>query len=502
MICSGAAVAGRRHCDTEMARGPEPAAHQNHIMIKRRDLLLSLGATTLAACAPLPTARQLGALEVADITVRTQMRGNLLMPDFVGLSFESELLADSAWFNGGNAVLQHLVRNLGSEGVLRFGGNSSDTAFWQREPGALPAGFSHAVTPADIDRLAAFAEACGWRVVYGINLGRGDPQRAADEAAYVAQRLGSRLDALQIGNEPDLYERRGLRPGGYSADAFVKEWEVVAAAIRARAGDVPLAGPDVAYRPEWLEAFARSGAGQARFLSAHYYPVGPAKDASVDIRALLASEELRAEQMKAPVDIAGRYFRPLRLTEANSCYDGGKPGVSDVAASALWAIDTSMGFCRDGWSGIYFHGGSRSVYSPIRRDASGNFVPQPLYYGLLLMAQAAPLTLVESTTRERPAYLRLFAGVTSQGHIRVFLVNPHQGNAVDVRIDANRPLQKGDVLQLRTPTLYSRDGLTLGGAGVAADGSWKWAQPEAAVLQGTSAFVTVAPAAAVLLTLD
>jgi hypothetical protein len=471
-------------------------------MINRRDLLLSLGATALAACAPLESPRQLGSLEVADITVRTQMRGNPLMSDYLGLSFESELLADPAWFHGGNQTLQRLLRNLSPGGVLRLGGNSSDTALWQREQAALPSRYSHAVTPADIDRLAAFVEACGWRVVYGLNLGLGDPHRAADEAAYVAQRLGSHLDAFQIGNEPDLYERRGLRPAGYSAEAFVAEWQAFAAAIRAKAGDVPLAGPDIGYRPDWIETFARGCADQARFLSAHYYPVGPAKDSSVDIHSLLASEELRRDQMKAPVDIAGRYYRPLRLTEANSCYDGGKPGLSDTAASAFWAIDTSIGFCHDGWSGIYFHGGKNSPYSPIARDAAGNFVARPLYYGLLLMAQAAPLTLVESTTRERPAYLRLFAGVTNQGHIRVLLVNPHQGNAVDVRVDANRPLQHGDVLRLKTPTLFSRDGLLLGGAGVAADGSWKPTQPEAASVQGSAAFVTVSAAGAVLLTLD
>jgi hypothetical protein len=161
-----------------------------------------------------------------------------------------------------------------------------------------------------------------------------------------------------------------------------------------------------------------------------------------------------------------------------------------------------MGFLREGWGGIYFHGGPRRVYSPIVRDAAGNFVARPLYYGLLLMAQAAPLTLVESTTREKPAYLRLWAGVNAQGHIRVLLVNPHQSNACDVRVDPNRPMQRGDILRFQASTLFSQDGLTLGGLPVAADGSWKRGQPEAASVQSNAAFVTVQAAGAVLLTLD
>jgi hypothetical protein len=471
-------------------------------MMKRRDFLLGLGSASLAACAPAPPPRELTALNNADVTVRTQIRSNPLQPGFVGLSFESRLLADPDWFHGGNQTLQALLGNLTRSGILRIGGNSGDTALWQREPAPVAAPYTHAITPADIDRLADFTQACGWRVVYALNLAHGQPQRAADEAAYVAGRLGRHLDAFVIGNEPDLYERHGLRPSGYDSDAFIAEWQDYAQAIRARAGAVPLAGPEVAYRQDWVEAFARRCASQVVFLSEHYYPVGPASDRNVDINALLRSEAQRGEQMRAPMETAVRYFRPARITEANSCFGGGKPGLSDTEAAALWAIDVSMGFCRDGWNGLYFHTAPQAAYSPIVREAGGAFVAQPLYYGLLLLAQATPMTLVEATTRERPAFLRLFAGVTESGHIRVLLVNPDQANSADVRVDANRPLQHGSVLRLHSPTLFSRHELQLGGAAVQPDGRWKPLTTEAAIVDRNAAFVTVSAAGAVLLTLD
>ena len=40
-----------------------------------------------------------------------------------------------------------------------------------------------AITPEAIDQLAGFLDAAGWSLIYGLNLGTGTPQRAAEEAA-------------------------------------------------------------------------------------------------------------------------------------------------------------------------------------------------------------------------------------------------------------------------------------------------------------------------------
>ena len=46
------------------------------------------------------------------------------------------------------------------------------------------------VTPAAIDALAALLNALDWRLIYGLNLARGTPETAAEEAAYVARAVG------------------------------------------------------------------------------------------------------------------------------------------------------------------------------------------------------------------------------------------------------------------------------------------------------------------------
>jgi hypothetical protein len=61
----------------------------------------------------------------------------------------------------------------------------------------------------------------------------------------------------------------------------------------------------------------------------------------------------------------------MRMTEGNTCYRGGKPGVSDVFASALWSADYSLLLASNNYSGINLHGGTgKSVANSV-----GGFLP-------------------------------------------------------------------------------------------------------------------------------
>jgi hypothetical protein len=45
------------------------------------------------------------------------------------------------------------------------------------------------------------------------------------------------------------------------------------------------------------------------------------------------------------------------MTEGNTCYRGGKPGLSDVFAAALWAADYMLLLASLGYAGVNLHGG-------------------------------------------------------------------------------------------------------------------------------------------------
>lgn len=75
---------------------------------------------------------------------------------------------------------------------------------------------------------------------------------------------------------------------------------------------------------------------------------------------------------------------PFRLAETNSCYQGGKPGVSDTFASALWGVDLMYQLASVGGMGINFHGGGYGWYTPIAGTPQNGFLARPIYYGMLL----------------------------------------------------------------------------------------------------------------------
>jgi hypothetical protein len=68
---------------------------------------------------------------------------------------------------------------------------------------------------------------------------------------------------------------------------------------------------------------------------------------------------------------ADKMHARVRMTEGNTCYRGGKPGVSDVFAAALWAADYSLLLASNNYSGINLHGGSGGSVA----NSVGGFLP-------------------------------------------------------------------------------------------------------------------------------
>jgi hypothetical protein len=90
-----------------------------------------------------------------------------------------------------NETVIELIKKLSPRGVIRIGGNSSDEPVTPEELGR-----------SQLERFAKFIKATGWSVIYGLNLGSGTAERAADEAALVSELLGSENIVFKIGNEP------------------------------------------------------------------------------------------------------------------------------------------------------------------------------------------------------------------------------------------------------------------------------------------------------------
>ena len=227
----------------------------------------------------------------------------------------------------------------------------------------------------------------GWSLIYGLNLGLGTPKMAAEEAAFVSHAMGSKLLAFQMANEPDLFYKNGLRPANYNAEQFMAEWRRFFEAVRKRVPQAPFAGPDTAFNNDWLVPFAKAFRNDLKFVSSHYYAEGPPNDPTVDIPRLLHPDPKLEREFAGLQEVTKETGLPFRLAETNSCYGGGKQGVSDTFAAALWGADYMLRIAQAGGIGVNFHGGGYGSYTPIAGTRAKGFEVRPLYYGMRLFRE-------------------------------------------------------------------------------------------------------------------
>jgi hypothetical protein len=440
------------------------------------------------------------------LVVSSADAGVPLAPDFIGLSYESAILVAGDYLTPDNASVLGLIRALGDNGVIRIGGNTSERTVWRARAGPTAAG-DLVITPASIDRLAAALRLLRWKLVYGLNLARGTPEEAAAEAAYVAHAVGPDLLAFQIGNEPDGFGRWAAeRPPTYEATAFLAEWRKFHGAIRARVPDAHFAGPDVAAASDWVAAFAQARLDGLVLLTTHYYAEGPAGSPDVTLAKLLGADD--ASMLDQLSGYSRSYRLPYRIVEANSVYNEGQPGVSDTLGAALWGLEFMFEAAAAGAAGVNFHGGVHNVrtdadkaYTPIARGPGGRYRARPLYYGMLMFAQAARGALVPARLASDRRDLKAFAARAPNGTLRISLINKDPGRGIRVRIDPQRAFTAASLVRLSGPAIDATAGITLGGSSVDEFGERAPALREAVSPAGGEFAVDLPPASAALVTL-
>jgi hypothetical protein len=449
------------------------------------------------------------------LTIYPEKLGNPIASDFTGLSYETSQLSDPSFFSRANGPLAGFHRRLGAAGVLRLGGNTSEFGVWS--PAAAPIQPAAAtlgpdtgrhpaprrpVTPLAVRNLRGFLELSGWRLIYGLNMGSERPATVAAEAAYVAGVMGERLVAFQLCNEPDLFHRNGLRPADYDYRQFATEWRRYFRAVRERLPHVPIAGPDTAGDNEWLRRFADEQRNDVAFLSQHYYAEGPPTDPSMTIARLLGPSPRLEAEFAAATAARRQTGLPFRLAETNSCYQGGKPGVSDTFASALWAADLMYRLAQAGAIGVNFHGGGYGWYAPVAGTRGNGFVARPIYYGMLLFAVAGPGRLVTTELQGgSDGSLGAYCLKTDDGTLKLVLLNKHPDRDAALTVDVPG-VKTAVLLRLTAPRLDDTTDVTFGGAVVGNDGAWTPTVAESRTARGGSVTLNVPRASGALATLS
>jgi hypothetical protein len=422
-----------------------------------------------------------------ELLIDFSVPGRRIPEDFLGLSFDTKGLLSEEILLPENRSLISLVQGLGSKGIIRIGGNSSD------RPSLRKGLTSHRP---QIENLGNFLSATGWQLIYGLDLGSGNAEQAATEAEMVAQIVGANLVAFQFGNEPDLF-RLDLRKSDYNASDYLAEWREFFEAVRTRVPHAPVAGPDIANDTSWLGPFIKAFESEVVFLTCHYYSEGPASSSDVTLERMLDSGGVLATIIDSVAGYTAGSGLKVRMAETNSVYGGGKAGISDTLGAALWGLDVMFTLAEADWLGINFHGGGGNYYSPIAQPSSGAFEPRPLYYAMRLFAYAGRGSLIPIHRSGIRPTLRAFAVRGISDERRVVLVNKDLAENAHVRIATTG--QKATILRLTAPSVDSRTGITFGGASVDPNGDWAPRLTESVRLESNRFLVEVPAASAAVI---
>jgi hypothetical protein len=439
-------------------------------------LVLAAVAAALAGGGPAPPAR---------VTVDTAAPGRAVPATFLGISMEATSVAP--YGGPGRAGIVRLLRRLeavrGAPLPLRIGGASADETWWDptgRRP--RPPTIRHAIGPPTLDAVDGLSAALRAPVTMAVNLQVDDPGNALALARAARQRLGARLDALEIGNEPDLYTRartfgpkavRRLRKRAtYTPDDYVRDAGRYLDALSAGLRGPRLVVGGFAGIADFTAVLPRVIAAhraQVGAVAAHRYgePACVLRPDVTDVRSRLLDTDTahaRLEGLVPLIRLAHARGLPLRVAELNSAPCGGAPGISDSFAAALWLADSLFELVRLGADQADVHTFDRAVYAPFDRRGT-TVTARPPYYGMLAFARAAargarlvPVRITDAGP------LRAWATQASDGTVRIALIVAARAKRMRVRVAAGRRRVCATVAMTSAPSLAARTGIADGPA--------------------------------------
>jgi hypothetical protein len=533
---------------------------------------LLLGGDGAAAAEPPPDA-------AVALESRAGADGGRIPPHFVGLSIEWSLI--ERYMNpAARPAFANLLGNLDT-GVLRIGGSSQDLMpFDATAPNTL-----RVITPEDLASVRATLEQIsaqpersearpdtspGWAVILGTALAPPAPERpwvGVEHARRFVESVEQVFDgrarrfvaSIGLGNEPDISYR-------YDLPRYLSELGAYLAAdvTRPFAIDVPSTSEPVA---PWQNIVAQSE--QTRFFWAwpaildaiapatkavqaqtglaatdHFYPAarGCATNAyrCATIERLLSDERMANFAFQVHTHAREAQMRGLayRLGELNSSAGRGVAGVSDVAASAAWALDTMFNAacpqppdvpganrdCATGAIGVNFHNAEvQRFFAPEEGNAFYNAITYdpgpaaaapraaPEYYALLLFARFAQDSrnlrpVVVRAAQPSAAALKAWAVGARGRSERLFLINKG-AQALTVEVAAATLESSAVALHRMTPYDPAGAGRTLDapevlvdGRSVAPDGTWPGFDPTTAAVRRGRLRLVVGSGEAVVVT--
>lgn len=389
--------------------------------------------------------------------------------------------------------------------LLRVGGDSADHAFWDPNAAPMP-DWAFPVAPKWLAQARALVRSLGVRLIIDLNLITDTPRAAAQWARAAMAGLPPRsIDAFEVGNEPDIYSRAdwlamtaagsldaraaGRRGGGpplpaaLTARDYVRAFHAYADALHAVAPRTVVSGPALAnpiHHSPWVQTLIDGARRDLGMVTIHRYPYtgcphrrGTRSYATIGRVLSPAASTGLAAALRPLVDDAHDAGLPLRLTELNSVNCGGRAGVSNAFATALWAPDALFSLLRAGVDGVNLHVRAAAVNAAFSLGPAG-LQARPLLYGLILFARTlgphAQLVTLRSHL-SRPGNVATWAVLVGRNTLHLLVIDKSpRAEHVSLRLPATG---MAHVQRLLAPSATARSSVTLGGRALGADGQWQ-----------------------------
>ncbi|KAF8802474.1 glycoside hydrolase family 79 protein [Phlegmacium glaucopus] len=260
-------------------------------------------------------------------------------------------------------------------------------------------------------------------VIWGLNLGQNNLTAAFLEAQSLVKAFASPpikdagivLDAIEIGNEADLYLNNGARPPTFTSSQYVTQWIEFATNVSMSSSSfIPFWGGSFAGSSHSTSGFSPQAIFQEGILSSapgslistisqHHYSGSFCTGSGGLLQDLMTKATIRGNLTGFIPDIAAAHGKGLDyvLGETNSYSCHGAPGVSNTAGAALWTLDYLLFATQLDISRVFFHVGIGFKYSLIqpttltRSTLDGSTLSNPLpphiqpqYYAAIIAAEA------------------------------------------------------------------------------------------------------------------
>ncbi|KIK62124.1 glycoside hydrolase family 79 protein [Collybiopsis luxurians FD-317 M1] len=353
---------------------------------------------------------------------------NVVKDNFLGVSYELASF-DTLWGTTADAVpeaMQNYMHNLNRRTSnplrIRVGGNAMDGSTYVpsmtdkmlvlTDPNAYfndqPTDFG----PVLFDVLNAMADKAGeMQFIIGLSMRSPENDSNVVELAQAAEsKLGDRLDAMLLGNEPDLYAGHGERDA-YNISAYIPEIAKVMEDMRSQKllDKSILGGPTICC--SWgLGDVLNAGLKDDgyKYFTLQHYPNNACSglnDKNTNMSYYLSHSNVYTftSWNEDGISIAKSLNTPVLLTEYNSVSCGGS-NISNTFGMTLWAIDAGLQSAAQNFSAVYIHtrefGVTYNLFDPPSANNSldSNWRTGTTYYAALFLSEVMSTSSSSSGT--------------------------------------------------------------------------------------------------------